>query len=42
MILGSLFPWFPIAGKAGDLIVILLAIAAVVAVAMLLTGKRRK
>jgi LPXTG-motif cell wall-anchored protein len=38
----NLFPWFPLAGKAGDLIVILIGLAAVVAVAMLVAGKRQK
>lgn len=41
MIVAELFPWFPIAGKAGDLIVIVIGLAVVVAIAVMLLGKRR-
>jgi hypothetical protein len=42
MILAKLFPWFPLAGKASDFIVILLAVGILTVIAVLVTGKRRK
>ena len=42
MILAELFPWFPLAGKAGDAIVIVILIGILVAVAVIIVGKRPK
>ena len=40
MIVAKLFPWFPLAGKASDAIVILLGIAIVVAIVAIVSAKR--
>jgi hypothetical protein len=42
MTIANLFPWFPLAGKAGDFIVILIGVAVVAFVVLLLLGKRAK
>lgn len=40
--IAELLPWFPIAGKAGDVIVVGIGIATLVAIAVILLGKRPK
>ena len=42
MIVAKLFRWFPLAGKAGDAIVIMIAIGILVAIAVIISGKRPK
>jgi hypothetical protein len=42
MILAKLFPWFPLAGRASDVIVILLAVGILAVIAVLVAGNRRK
>jgi hypothetical protein len=41
-LVGNLFPWFPLAGKAADLVVILLGVALITVIVVLLLRTQKR